>query len=72
MTDIPLTGHPGPLIRRMRHDRGWSLRDFEAVSGYDFSVIARVESGRHKPTYPVFRDLFEALGYELVLRRRDG
>jgi len=36
----------GRLVRDLRHRRGWSQRDLEAISGIDQTVISRIENGR--------------------------
>jgi len=42
--------HFGRQMRKERLARGWSLRDFAARTGIDFTTASRIENGKRPPT----------------------
>jgi hypothetical protein len=45
--------HFGRQMKKERLDHGWSLREFSARTGVDFTTASRIENGRRPPTETV-------------------
>ncbi len=58
--------HFGKQMRKERLARGWSLREFSARSGIDFTTASRIENGKRPPTEKV------ATACDRVFPERDG
>lgn len=58
--------HFGKQMRKERLARGWSLREFSARSGIDFTTASRIENGKRPPTEKV------AIACDRVFQERDG
>ena len=58
---------PGPLIKRLREEKGWSQRELGRRSGVHHSLISRLENGLQDDTqaHNLLR-LAEALGVPLM------
>ena len=57
---------PGPLIKRLREEKGWSQRELGRRSGVHHSLISRLESGVQDDTHTqVVLRLAEALGVDV-------
>lgn len=63
----------GANVRRLRHEREWTLRDLSERSGIAFSYIHSIESGKQcNPTIRHLLNLSRALGVSVVeLLQRD-
>jgi transcriptional regulator with XRE-family HTH domain len=55
----------GRQLRRLREDRGWSLKRLSAESGVSVAAIQRVENGSANPSFLTALRLSEALGRSL-------
>lgn len=53
--------HPGTLLKAVREDRGYSLREVARKSGYSASYIAEIESGRRLPRFFALECILMAL-----------
>ncbi|WP_052749687.1 helix-turn-helix domain-containing protein [Heyndrickxia coagulans] len=52
---------PGQIIKKLREQKNWSLREVEKRIGIDYSVISRIESGKRPlkdQEIKAFADLF--------------
>ncbi|AJH76993.1 MULTISPECIES: helix-turn-helix domain-containing protein [Heyndrickxia] len=52
---------PGQIIKKLREQNNWSLREVEKRIGIDYSVISRIESGKRPlkdQEIKAFADLF--------------
>lgn len=58
--------HFGKQLRKERLAHGWTLREFAARSGIDFTTASRVESGKRPPTEKI------ALACDAVFPERRG
>lgn len=58
---------PGPLIKRLREEKGWSQRELGRRSGVHHSLISRLETGMQDDTHThnLLR-LAEVLGVPLM------
>lgn len=54
-------GSAGQQIRRLRHRRGWTLRECGQRAGVSYATIANIENGRSQPTPTTLRKLSRAL-----------
>lgn len=60
----------GDTIRMIREKEGLSQRELGNISGISAQSVCNYEHGRNDPTTAVFRQLLEAMGYELVVRKK--
>lgn len=51
-------------LKRLREAKGWSLRDLEAESGIDHSMLGKYESGARQLTLATVYKLIDALEVE--------
>jgi lambda repressor-like predicted transcriptional regulator len=58
--------HFGKQMRKERLARGWSLREFSARSGVDFTTASRIENGKRPPNEKV------ATACDRIFPERDG
>jgi transcriptional regulator with XRE-family HTH domain len=49
-------------LRKLRHAKGWSVRELAARSGVDFTAINRAELGKTMPRLETLERLAKALG----------
>jgi transcriptional regulator with XRE-family HTH domain len=59
-------------LRRARHRRGYSLREFGRISNTDYNQLWSYENGRRNPQPRVIRRLAEALGVEVSDLLKEG
>lgn len=57
-------------LRRIRREEELTQRDVEEMTGYRRESISRWEKGHRAPTITQLSDWSEALGCEVVVRRR--
>lgn len=60
----------GELIRATRHRHGLTQAQLALRAGTGRAFVSRIECGRVAPTVDTLRDLFAAMGEELVLEVR--
>ena len=60
----------GEIIKAMRKQKGWSLRQTAEKAGVNYQTINRMETHKGMPTLYSFEQLLDAFGYELVIRRK--
>lgn len=53
-------------LRRLRHDRGWTLEQTGKASGIAASTLSKIENGLLSPTYDVLLRLAAGLGLDLA------
>lgn len=58
-------------LRSIRKSKNIKLRALEDYSGVNYSYISAVESGKRNPSVAVLLKLVRALGYDLVLVKKD-
>jgi len=58
-------------LREARIASNQSINRFSKVIGYSLSLTAYVERGERKPTLNFVVDYAQALGYEVVLQKRN-
>lgn len=56
------------VVRELRTQRGWTQQDLATRARLSRSFVADVESGKPTVESAKLFDLFQALGYEVVLR----
>lgn len=56
----------GKLIRRMREERGFSLRGFADRTGAHFTNLSRVENGMRRPRPQTLKKIADALGVPIT------
>jgi transcriptional regulator with XRE-family HTH domain len=56
----------GKLIRRMREERGFSLRPFAEKSGTHFTNLSRIENGTRHPRPQTLKRIADALGVPIT------
>lgn len=61
--------NPRVLVATARHRAGLSQRDLARRAGVPQSTIARIESSVIDPRFGTVRNLLQACGYRLALRR---
>jgi len=64
----------GKMLRRLRNDRGWTLRDLEKKAGVKYAYLSQVEAGLAKPSEELARKLARIFGEdpeEFIFRARD-
>jgi len=49
-------------LRKLRYQRGWTIRGLAKIALVDHNTIFNVEMGRGNPTWKVIRKLSEAFG----------
>ena len=62
---VPETAPPtsvGPIVRRLRVQRGMSVADLAAAVGVTSGAISQIESDRIQPTITTLRRIAEAIG----------
>jgi transcriptional regulator with XRE-family HTH domain len=52
----------GKLLKRMRHDRGWTLRQMAEKAGSNFAYLSQLEAGIAKPSEELVQRMAEAFG----------
>ena len=57
----PLNAMIGRVVRRLRRERNWSLRDLACEAGLTKSYLCELEHGEHSPTFEVMLRLEAAL-----------
>lgn len=69
----PTYTHPLVLqLRAERNRQGWSQAAVAERAGYHYSTLAAWELGRDAPTLFALECFANALGFELILRRKDN
>ena len=61
----------GPRIREIRKERGLTLAQLSELAGIDISTIWGYEVERHTPNMYTVELILDALGYDVVLKKRD-
>lgn len=56
----------GRKLKELRDEKGWSLRDLEAITDIDHSELSRFESGYVSPQLLTLYKLSQALGVKLI------
>lgn len=56
----------GQLLKDLREDRGWSLREFGLVIGMSKTYLGDIELGKRNPTVRSLAKI--AAGYELTVK----
>lgn len=56
----------GLRVKRLREERGWSLRDMESACGINRNELMAIESGEVDPRTGTIDRIAQALGCELV------
>lgn len=51
----------GAQLKRMRLDRGWSIRELARQSGIDPTAISAIERGKRQPFAKTWKKLMDAL-----------
>lgn len=59
------------LIRKEKEERGLTYRQIGALAGYDFRGLFRIINGQANPRFETMVDLLNALGFELVIKRKE-
>lgn len=60
----------GEKIKLLREQKEWSQRKLSEKSGIGPNCVSNYEAGKHEPTYFAIECLLEAMGYELVVRKK--
>ena len=60
----------GMQVRSIRLKNNLSQRELSEASGVHFNTILNFENGKRSPSVDNFISLANAMGYELVLRRK--
>lgn len=68
MTDLTVFSEE---LANIRKAKGMSQTELAMKVGYKQQAISRIESKNYIPTLKSITDLAEAMGYELVLRKRE-
>ena len=64
----------GKMLRRLRNDKGWTLRDLEKKAGVKYAYLSQVEAGLAKPSEELAKKLARIFGEdeeEFVFKARD-
>lgn len=58
------TAFPGfpAVLRQLREDRGWSVRELAERSGITYGTISHLETGRYEPKHSTLAALARGLG----------
>ena len=62
----------GTILRKMRQDRGLSLRQVEEETKINFSNIRKIENGKYNTGIDYIVRLIDFYGYTIVFRFEDG
>ena len=68
------SGHVGQLLRRLREDRGLSIRELGRISGLSANALSMIERGRTSPSVSTLYRLTDALGVPItaIFRKDDA
>lgn len=64
----------GKMLRRLRNDRGWTLRDLEKKAGVKYAYLSQVEAGLAKPSEELAKKLAGIFGEDeekFIFRARE-
>lgn len=56
---------PEAVLKRLRQEKGMSLAQMEAITGFDPALISRLENGHRQYTMPTLFEIFNALDLNL-------
>lgn len=54
------------LLRRLREERGYSVRELAQRAGVGFVTVSRIENGRMNPTVATLEKLAKGLGVHIT------
>lgn len=60
----------GPTIRRLRIEQGLTQQKLAEMAGVSETTIVLIETGKHGATIDTAALLLEALGCEMVIKRK--
>lgn len=65
MKDNELIFRTAQRIKKLRNEKGWTLRELEAFTNIDNAYLSKLESGAINPTLVTLYKLSQAFGIKL-------
>lgn len=65
MKDNELIFRTAQRIKKLRNEKGWTLRELEALTNIDNAYLSKLESGAINPTLVTLYKLSQAFGIKL-------
>lgn len=60
----------GEKIKAIRKSKGWTQQKLAEKAGLNPNIVSYIENNQHVPRYEYIEYLLEAMGYELVVRKK--
>lgn len=57
----------GKLVKRLREERGLSLKRMETETGYSRATLSLIENGKRKPTLEWISEYSKSLGFTMQI-----
>ena len=62
----------GNEIKRLRTQKGISVRRLSELTGYNISNLSRIENGKIPPQIDTLQRILDALNAEIEIKEKDG
>lgn len=60
------------IVEKERKEQGLSMNELSKRSGVPYSTLAQIEKGKCIPQIITYEKILDALGYELILMKRQN
>lgn len=60
------------IVEDLRKEQGLSMNELSKRSGVPYSTLAQIEKGKCIPQIITYEKILDALGYELILMKRQN
>lgn len=60
------------IVEKERKEQGLSMNELSKRSGVPYSTLAQIEKGKCIPQIITYEKILDALGYELILMKRQS